>query len=279
VLRRRKNEGSRQFRKRLERARRKALMLEADSETSSSEEEGDGGEGEREGEGPPRAAKRPAQSALSLRLAVHESEEVQQQRRDTLALRAKLRRAASAPPGAATSGAGEPPAAAEAHARVAGLLGMRPRAGPAPGDKVPGTRPGRPGVERGPGERAKASRTAEARFAEAGGMSREHKRAISLGVRAHHERRRVASELGSRRRRMGDDGSGGAATEELMTESVVVEMTALRREIAEWIDAFEAKTGIRPGLDEVADFDPGVYRKFLRLMGLTEAVRARRVVS
>lgn len=58
------------------------------------------------------------------------------------------------------------------------------------------------------------------------------------------------------------------------TQEAMVERMHLKEEIITWLDSFEASTGLRPSLEQVAGHNPDVYRKFIRLMRLTDLVRA-----
>lgn len=149
----------------------------------------------------------------------------------------------------------------DASVRVARALGIADRARPVPPRRarVPGARPG--------------PRKGQAK-------SLEHKLAIKRSVMAYFEEQRLAKELQRRQRDVAEwQGTErdpkSSEWDELVAEGAMVELVAIKREIMTWLDAYAARHGKRPPLSLVADINPGIYRKFVRMMRLTDYVRAK----
>ncbi len=56
-------------------------------------------------------------------------------------------------------------------------------------------------------------------------------------------------------------------------EKAVIEVTALRRQLTAWMDAYEKKFGRKPDLTEASETHPLVYGRFVRYVALRELVR------
>jgi hypothetical protein len=59
----------------------------------------------------------------------------------------------------------------------------------------------------------------------------------------------------------------------LELEKAVIEVTALRRQLTAWMDAYEKKFGRKPDLTEASELSPLVYGRFVRYVALRELVR------
>lgn len=59
----------------------------------------------------------------------------------------------------------------------------------------------------------------------------------------------------------------------LELEKAVIEVTALRRQLTAWMDAYEKKFGRKPDLTEASETHPLVYGRFVRYVALRELVR------
>jgi hypothetical protein len=72
----------------------------------------------------------------------------------------------------------------------------------------------------------------------------------------------------------GEEGFGVGVDIEL--EAALVDLAVLRRDISNWLDQTEKRTGRRPELEQVAQSNPNVYKMFVRFMTLTQFVRSRK---
>lgn len=59
----------------------------------------------------------------------------------------------------------------------------------------------------------------------------------------------------------------------LELEKAIIEVTALRRQLTAWMDAYENKFGRKPDLTEASETHPLVYGRFVRYVALRELVR------
>lgn len=62
-------------------------------------------------------------------------------------------------------------------------------------------------------------------------------------------------------------------TQEIAREKAVVEMQELRRELAKWMQEYEALHGVKTTIEQVSTSNPDMYRKFVRFVALRELIR------